>query len=437
MGKWVLSILFFLNLFIILFFWLKGSAGAFGTDLSSNLLAIARLCGLLAVYSVLMQFVMRGRAIWVEEVFGLNNLYTAHRLNGYLVIILIYLHLTLMIISYSMIGKTDVISQIIDLLLHYDDVWQAAIAVILFTVIVGISIYIVRKRLKYETWYYVHLLTYLAIAFAWGHQLKLGSDFTNQLFVYYWYALYIFVFGNVLIFRFLRQGLLFWRYRFRVENIVAEADGATSIYIGGKNLNRFTIQPGQFMILRFLDTKRWWEAHPFSLSFVPKDNLLRVTVKDVGDFTHEIHGLKKRTAILLDGPLGTFIQNKAHSDKYLFIAGGVGITPIRGLIEEIAPQKKDLVLLYSNKTQDIIFKEELDNLSKAHSFPLYYIVTQDPNFKGETGRLDAEKIKKLCPDFLERDIYLCGPVPMMEAIIKDLKSLGVPHSQLHYEKFTL
>jgi predicted ferric reductase len=437
MGKWVLSILFFLNLLVILFFWLKGSASMFGADISSNLLAIARLCGLLAVYAVLMQFVMRGRAIWVEEVFGLNNLYTAHRLNGYLVIILIYLHMTLMIISYSMIGKTDFISQIVDLFLHYDDVWQAMIAVILFTVIVGISIYIVRKRLKYETWYYVHLLTYLAVLLAWGHQLKLGSDFANQLFVYYWYALYIFVFGNVLIFRFLRQGFLFWKYRFWVENVVKEADGATSIYIGGENINRFSIEPGQFMMLRFLDKKRWWEAHPFSLSFVPKDNLLRVTVKDVGDFTHEVNGLKRGTPILLDGPLGTFIQKKAKKDKYLFIAGGVGITPIRSLVEEIAPMKKDMVLLYSNKTQEIIFKEELDKLSEQYTFPLHYIVTQDLNFKGETGRLDGEKIKKLCPDFLQRDIYLCGPAPMMEAIIHDLKQMGVPHSQMHYEKFSL
>lgn len=437
MGKWLLSILFFLNLFIILYFWWSGSGSSFGSDFSSNLLAIARLFGLLAVYAVLMQFMMRGRAVWVEEVFGLNNLFTAHRLNGYLVIILIYLHLTLMTIAYSMIGKTDFISQIVDFFLHYDDVWQAMIAVILFTVIVGFSIYIVRKRLKYETWYYIHLLTYLAIAFAWGHQLKLGSDFANQLFVYYWYALYIVVFGNVLFFRFFRQIYLFFVYRFYVEKVVREADGAVSIYIGGKNLSKFHIHPGQFMILRFLDKKRWWEEHPFSLSSAPKDNLLRITVKDVGDFTHEIHGLKKGTPILLDGPFGTFTLKRSVKDKFLFIAGGIGITPMRALIDETAPLKKDMVLLYSNKTQEIIFLEELDKLLEKYTFPIHYIVTQDPNFKGETGRIDGEKIKKLCPDFLERDIYLCGPPPMMEAIIKDLKHMGVPHSQLHYEKFTL
>lgn len=438
MGKWLLFILFFLNLFAILYFWWVGSASSFGSDISNDLLAIAKLCGLMAVYAVLLQFIIRGRAIWVEEVFGLNNLFTVHRLNGYLVLTLIYLHLTLMTISYSVSAKTNFISQLFDFVLHYDDLWKAAIAVFLFTIIVGISIYIVRKRLKYETWYYVHLLTYVAVLFAWGHQLSLGSDFAKSpLFVYYWYALYIFVFGNVFVFRFLRQLYLLSVYKFEVEKVVPEADGSTSIYICGKDLSKFQINPGQFMILRFLDKKRWWEEHPFSLSAVPKDGLLRITVKDVGDFTHEIDGLKKGTPVLLDGPFGTFIRKKAKKDTYLFIAGGVGITPIRSLIEEIAGMKKDLVLLYSNKTQDIIFKKELEDLSKEYNFPIHYIVTQDPNFKGETGRLSAEKIKKLSPDFHDRDIYLCGPAPMMEAVIQDLEDSGVPHSQLHYEKFTL
>jgi predicted ferric reductase len=437
MGKILLYALFGLNLCVIFFFWWQGSGSSFGTDLSSNLLAVARLAGLMAVYFVLMQFVMRGRAIWVEEVFGLNNLATVHRLNGYFSLFFILLHPTLMITSYSLVGKIDVVSQFVDLVLHYDDVWMAAIAVPLFVIIVFMSIYIVRRKVKYEVWYYVHLLTYLAILLAWGHQLKLGGDFANNLFAYYWYALYAVVFGNLLIFRFARQGYLFLKYRFAVERVVQEADGATSIYIRGKNLSSFHIRPGQFLIFRFLDKKRWWEAHPFSLSFVPEDDLLRITVKNVGDFTSEISKLKKGTSILIDGPLGTFRKDESKTDKFLFIAGGVGITPIRSLIEEIGQQGKDMILLYSNKTQDIIFKKELDGLSQKYNFPITYIVTQDPTFKGETGRLDGEKIKKLSPDFLKRDIYLCGPAPMMEAIIDDLKTLNMPHSQMHYEKFSL
>lgn len=428
---------FALNLLVIIFFWWQGSGNLFNVDFTNSILAIARLCGLLAVYFVLMQFVLRGRAVWIEEAFGLNNLSTVHRLNGYLSLTFILTHFTLILTSYSLAANINIFAQFFNFVLHSDDLFHAFLALILFVTIVFVSIYIVRRRLKYEMWYYIHLATYLAVALAWGHQLELGGDFSQNFFVWYWYALYIFVFGNLIIFRWLRQVYLFLQYRFVVARVVKEADGATSVYITGKNISKFVIRPGQFMMFRFLDKKRWWEAHPFSLSFVPKDNMLRITIKNVGDFTSQIPSLKIGTPVLIDGPLGTFVSKKAVTNKLLFIAGGVGITPIRALIEELAPLKKNMILLYANKTQDFIFKNELDELSQKYKFPIHYIVTGDSKYKGEKGRLDTEKLKLLVPDFLKRDIYLCGPIPMMNAHIKNLKTMKVPHVALHFEKFDL
>lgn len=435
--KLLLYFIFSLNLFIILFFWWNGSGSLFDGTLANGILAVARICGLLAVYFVLLQFVLRGRAVWIEEVFGLNNLSTVHRLNGYLSLGFILAHVSLILTSYSLFANTNIITQLVVFITTYRDLFQSFIAAVLFVSIVFFSLYIVRRRLKYETWYYIHLASYLAVLLAWGHQLTFGGDFVQDAFVWYWYGLYIFVFGNLFIFRFLRQGYLFGKYRFAVSDVVREADGATSVYISGNNLSAFGIKPGQFMILRFLDAKRWWQAHPFSLSFVPKENKLRVTIKNVGDFTSEIPSLKKGTLVLLDGPLGTFTSSHAKHDKFLFIAGGVGITPIRSLIEELAPLKKDIVLLYSNKTTDIILKNELDTLAAKYKFSIHYVITEDPTYKGEKGRIDSEKIKRLVPNFLTRDIYLCGPVPMMNALIRVLQENGVPHSALHYEKFDL
>jgi predicted ferric reductase len=307
--KKFLFIAFFLNLFIIMLFWWQGSASLFDGKISNIIFAFGKLSGLLAVYAILLQFVLRGRAVWIEEVFGLNNLSTVHRLNGYLVLVFLLLHFTFILTSYSIFTKTDVVSQLITFITSETDFLYAFFALILFITVVFLSIYIVRKRLKYEIWYYTHLFTYLAILLAWGHQLKFGGDFIgNTLFTGYWYAIYIFVFANFFVFRYLRQGFLFYKYKFNVAKVVPETEDTTSVYISGNNLSRFSLQPGQFFILRFLDSKRWWQAHPFSLSFVPKDNQLRVTVKNVGDFTSEIPQLKPGTPLLLDGPLGTFTQ---------------------------------------------------------------------------------------------------------------------------------
>ena len=165
--------------------------------------------------------------------------------------------------------------------------------------------------------------------------------------------------------------------------------------------------------------------------------MLRITVKNAGDFTSELPQIKIGTPIFLDEPLGTFTFRSAKTNKFLFIAGGVGITPIRSLIEQLSVLKKDIVLLYSNKTTDIIFKQELDNLAKQYLFKLIYIVTEDTKYKGEKGRIDEEKIQRLVPDLKKRDVYLCGPVPMMEALLKSLKELGVKHNVIHYERFDL
>ena len=122
--------------------------------------------------------------------------------------------------------------------------------------------------------------------------------------------------------------------------------------------------------------------------------------------------------------------------KYLFIAGGVGITPVRSMVESLSPTN-DLVLLYGSRTSsDIIFKQELESYAANHHFPIYNVYSnEEPGEGKEVGRVDAEKIKRLVPDFLEREIYLCGPPPMMNGAEQTLLSLGVKPERIHAERF--
>ncbi len=439
--KYAIYFAFFGNLALIIGLWWIISGGLIESgDLSAVLLALGRLAGLLAVYFVLQQFLMMGRSYWLEKVFGLDKLTRIHHLNGYLSISFIIIHPILLIFSYSIGSGVSFWAQFMDFLYNYKDVGWAALAALFFILIVFLSIYIVRKHLKYELWYYVHLLTYLAIILAFSHQLNLGGDLTtNKFFYYYWCALYIFVFGNVLLFRFIRPVYNSLKYRFTVSDVVQETPDTTSVYITGKNLEKFKTHAGQFIILRFFCKGFWWQAHPFSLSFVPKNNQLRITVKNCGDFTAKISQLKKGTPTYIDGPYGIFIAHAKPETKYLFIAGGVGITPIRSLIEELAPAH-DIIVLFSNKTmQDTIFKKELDELAQTNHFPMHYILTDQKDYPGEKGRLDKEKFQRLVKDTREREVYLCGPIPMLKAMLQLLqdKDIGVKPERIHFEKFEL
>lgn len=429
------------NLGIIVYYWAVSSgAGWLGGDVHPAI-AFGRLFGLIATFCALTQFILMGREGWLEPLFGLDRLARIHRLNGYAAIILMLMHPPLLAIGYSALTGKSIPEQYIDFEFNYPFVMLASVALVLFLAVVGTSIYIVRKRLKFETWYYVHLMTYIAIALLPFHQLTNGgSFFANTQFGYYWIGLYIFVALNLLIWRFGMPLYKYLRHGFLVEKVVAEVPRATSVYISGKSLDKFKAKGGQFVLVRFFTKGLWWQEHPFSLSQLPDDKHLRLTIRQLGDFTNQIPALKSGTKVLVSGPYGAFTLDRATKDKVLYIAGGIGITPLRAMIEAeaVAGKPSDAILMYGNVAAgDIALKNELEDLSARLNMPIHNVLSNDENYAGEHGYVDQEKLGRLVPDIAERDIFLCGPPPMMKGVRQALATLGVPEKQVHFESFAL
>jgi predicted ferric reductase len=441
MKKYLLYAAYILNLVVILYFWSNNSGALLSQGGGNALLAIGRLVGLIAVVGVLTQFILIGREVWIEQLFGLDKLARVHHILGQITYIFIILHPILIIQSYSMLTGKSFIQQDIAILTNFEDTLQAAAGVFLFTIVVATSIYIVRKKLKYETWYYVHLINYLAVLLIWGHQLKVGEDFLVQPnFTLYWYLLYAFVFGNFIFSRFIRPAKSFFKHRFYVQKLLSEPADTTSIYITGKNIEDFKYQAGQFVIVIFLAKGYYWQKHPFSISKAYDGKNIRLSIKASGDFTKTVSNIPVNTPVWIDGPLGIFTSKIIKSDKILFIAGGIGITPIRAMLEELGPKAKDMILIYGNKTkQDIVFFEELSQLSQKYNFPIYHILSNitvaEPGF--EQGFVDKDKIVSHVKDLTEREIFICGPPIMLTKLVPTLKDLGVQSKNIHYEKFSL
>lgn len=422
---------------VIIFFWWTGSGALFTAGLDSGLLALGRLYGLLAVYTILWQFLLMSRTSFLEKEFGLDTLSRFHQRNGKITITFILLHPLLIILSYSMMGKINVIDQIADLLFNYDDVLNAFIAVILFCLVVGTSIYIARKHLQYEMWYFVHLATYIATLLAFGHQLEIGGDFlVSQIFTYFWYFLYLFVFGFLFLFRFVMPLWKFYNHRFIIQDVINETKSTVSYVISGKNLKNFHVKGGQFMIFRILKNGLWHEAHPFSLSRLNDGQSIRFTAKKVGDYTHKIPLIEPGTFVLIDGPYGIFTADRAKSKKILFLASSSGITPIRSLIEEMGPRGYEMTLLYQNRhISDVIFQKELEVMVKHFNLKVIYVYSDERSNAYEKGEINEEKIRRHVPDFSARDVYFCGSPAFLKSTIHHLKSLGVEKGKMHYEQF--
>ena len=431
--------LFAINAVVILAFWWTSSGFEITRNASDALNGIGRVTGLLGTYLVLWQLLLMARLPWLEHAFGLERMAVLHKWNGYLVLGLLVGHGVFQTLGYMLGDGKDVGSQLADFITSYDGLLAAMVSLALFVLVVVASITIAARRLAYETWYFIHLYAYLAVVLAFSHQLATGVDFAgNPAFVCYWIGMNVLVGASLLFYRAIRPLVTYRRHRFRVQSVEREARGVFSIYIWGRDLDQFEAEAGQFAIWRFLDSKRWWQAHPFSISAVPDGRHLRITVKNIGDFTSGIHALTPGTPILVDGPFGKFIERPSNP-RVLLIAGGIGITPIRPLAEEMAADGFDVRVLYRAHSEGhLVFKKEMDSLSAQHGVRVDYLVTQAGGRQSSRASwFSPATMKRLVPDIADRVIYLCGPVGMMAAVRTSLEALGVPSDQVRSEVFRL
>jgi ferredoxin-NADP reductase len=217
-----------------------------------------------------------------------------------------------------------------------------------------------------------------------------------------------------------------------VAEVVDEGAGVVSLRIAGSGLERLRARPGQFFLWRFLAPGSWWKSHPFSLSEAPDGRTLRITVKALGDFTARVASLAPGTRVIAEGPYGAFTTEARRQPKVAFIAGGVGITPIRALLEETGG---DVVVLYRVVAErDVIFGAELERLVADSGARLHYVVG-DHRDPGGRRQLRPDHLLSLVPDLAERDVYVCGPEGMVDATAASLHRAGVPRSQIHAERF--
>jgi predicted ferric reductase len=366
-----------------------------------------------------------------------------HRDLGFWLLAFFFAHPLFLVLGYAARSDQSYGAQLISFINDWPDVFNAVIGIFLMVLVAISSLKIIRSRIKYEAWYSVHFLTYIGIFLVFDHQTKSG-DMSSGWPLVYWLTINLGLGGLFLLYRWARPIYLRYKHQFKIEKLVSESPGVTSVYITGEKLNEFHYEPGQYAHLRFHDKNKrslserigLFFPHPFSFSKAADGKSLRFSIKSLGDFTQLVATLTPGTKVTIAGPLGRFIQDAAKTDKFLLIAGGIGITPVRALAEGLNAQGKDVVMLYSARTKaDLALVEELKAMTHVKLFCLCSDATPEEAPAIINGMLDAARLKTLVPDLLDRDAYVCGPPPMMDGMIAALTSHGVPRAQIHFEKF--
>jgi predicted ferric reductase len=401
------------------------------------LTSLGRITGLLGAYLALVQVLLLARLPALERLAGFDRLTRWHRWNGHACLELVLAHVVLIVWGYALLDRFSVGHELSTMLGGgvYPGMITATVGTGLFVAVVVTSLVVVRRLLRYEWWQAIHLAAYAGIALAWFHEIPTGNELVvDTVAADYWRAIAAATLALLVVYRFGMPVLRAFRHRLRVESVVVEGPGVVSVRIGGRRLDRLGARAGQFFLWRFLDRRRWWSAHPFSLSARPDGRSLRITVKALGDFSARLAEVRPGTRVLAEGPFGTFTAAARRRERALLIAGGIGVTPIRALLEELGG---DVVVLYrAIAAEDLVLAGELDALAAERGARVHHVVG-DHAAPGGDRLLSPEHLRELVPDLDWRDVFLCGPPGMTAAIERSLRAARVPRSHVHIERFAL
>ncbi|MGF0174449.1 ferredoxin reductase family protein [Streptomyces sp. Marseille-Q5077] len=427
-ARWAMWTFVIVNVVIVEALFVSAGSG------KNEVLTVAKFFGLHAALLMLFQLLLVARLPWLDRRIGMDRLTVWHRWVGFTSLWTVLTHATLVVLGYATLddasmGKTFVaLSGVPASLL-------GMLAAAIIVVIAVISTRGLRRRLQYEVWHGLHLLLYVALGLAFVHQLQETTTFTSSAFATaYWWILWLFAFGALLTGR---LAVPLWRnahHQFRVAAVVPESDNVVSVYVTGRHLDKLPARAGQFCIWRFPGHNHWWLANPFSLSAAPGGQGLRLTAKAAGSASAGLRNVPVGSRAFVEGPYGAFTSLHRSRPGVLLIAGGVGITPVRAMLEE--QTTGDVVVLYRVRSEaDAVLLDEVRHLVALRGGRLQLLTGRTG--EGGVPPFDPSSLYRLVPDITQRDVYVCGPPAMTTAVLSGLRELKVPTRQVHAERFGL
>ena len=396
-------------------------------------LSLSRLAALVGTYLSVIGIFLIARIPAVEKSIGHDQLVIWHRNLGPWSLYLIGAHFLLVTVGYAGQDQMSLAREIWRMLNDFAWMWWALVGLVLM-VQAGITSYKkARAKYSYETWWILHALTYGAVASAFMHQIQNGQMFiAHPLNRAYWIGLYVLMAFCVIWWRFALPVVRSLRHDLHVESIVEESPDVYSVIIKGRNLAKLGAEGGQFFEWRFASKGHFLVAHPYSLSAAPTASYMRITVKGLGDHSRSMVTIKPGTRVFIEGPYGVFKAGQAKKKRVVLIGGGIGVTPVRALLDEFKNSVHIDLIYRASHVEELSFKAELDQIeARSGGFTkIHYLVGSRREHP-----MDAAHLLSVVPTVRESDIYICGPKALVGAVVKAADDLGISHDRVHHEEF--
>lgn len=402
---------------------------------------IAKNIALVGFMILMLQPFLAGRFKWVEAPYGLDILIRFHKHMAVFSVCLLVLHPILLAAG----GAGWKLLFGLDLPWY---IWAAKIALVLLLINAGLSLYQTRLGMKFEKWRLWHdVLGPCILVLAFFHSWFAGRNLQHPPLEWIWPAILIIAATVFFYHRIIRPRKL-GRRPYRVIEVKPEIDGVWTVNLAppGRTGKVYDYEPGQFHFITFHRHRDLpEEEHHWTISSSPTEpGIISSTIKALGDFTETIGETRPGDKATIHGPFGRFSYMFHPKEKDLvFIAGGIGVTPLRSMLRHMHDLKKDktVLFIYANPDEkSIVFRQELEKIAQNDHPQLELVhILENPgeNWSGEKGVVNLGKIERLCGNRLKKaGFYLCGPSGLIESAIRHLKDLGVPDKRIHVEIFS-
>jgi len=424
------------NMMVITAMWIRhGAFELWGTSFG-KLQGLGQITALWGSFFILAELVLIARVPWIERRYGMDRLLRWHRITGFAAVSLLSAHVLFTTLGYAIPREAGTADQFGNFILYWPNMLTATVGYILILGVAITSIRAARRSLSYETWHFIHMYAYLGVAIAFAHQLTGGSDFaTDHVAVVYWVWLNLLTVAALVGFRWISPLWRALRHQLRIVAVDQEGPGVVSIRVEGRKLDRLAVASGQYFIVRVLRRDRWWRAHPLSLSAAPDGRSLRFTIKALGDDSTWMQQIPVGTRIMAEGPYGSFHAEDDPTEKVLLIGGGIGITPLRAIFEDIDRAPGQVTLLYRARNHsDAILLAELQEIADRRGFKLQ-VSQSTGRHRNHAKPFGAAALRHTVPDIADRSIYVCGPPELISAACSGARRAGAHPKNLHYERF--
>lgn len=387
---------------------------------------VSHVSGILALAMMLLAGVMSCRVPGFDRPFGgLARLWHLHHWLGFTAFILVMVH----VLALGFAAVPTSLEAAIDTLFpsaSHLAVWFGWLAWVALVIFLAPTFDFFGQP-HYQRWKRLHLISAVALLLALWHALLLAGE------TWPWWLLGVAGLGAIGWRKLVAPS---YRHPYRIENVVPLTRDVVELVLRpeGKGIR---YEAGQFVYLTPLDetlSAGRGEEHPYTIASAPSDTQLRIGIKDLGDASHALQTVTPGTRVMIEGPYGEFFARRFPKRDALWVGGGIGITPFVSGVRDIASVTSaecHVHLVYlANDPERAYYQDVLEEVAENHQH-----VAFTPHFYRQQGPLTEAFLRQHCPDFTEREIYLCGPPGMNAHLQQMLLGQGVPRSRIHSEVF--